>query len=207
MKYKHIIFDVDGTLVNSNYALLNAWKDTFLQIQGKSWDIKDLTFALGIPGKEIMKRAGAEYSDEAFELWKKYLEKYSDTIKLFDNIDNLLVSIKQRGIKMGIITSKMRDEFDGDIAMQSIKHMFDLVICATDSARPKPFGDPIITYMEKTHTTLDEVVYIGDSIYDSECARNAEVDFGLAAWGECQNKENICYKYAFSDPLDVLKIL
>ena len=75
MKYKHIIFDVDGTLVNSNYALLNAWKDTFLQIQGKSWDIKDLTFALGIPGKEIMKKAGAEYSDEAFELWKKYLEK------------------------------------------------------------------------------------------------------------------------------------
>ena len=59
MGYKHFIFDVDGTLVN-------AWKDTFLEVQGKLWDTKDLTFALGIPGEDIMKKAGAEYSEEAF---------------------------------------------------------------------------------------------------------------------------------------------
>ena len=46
MGYKHFIFDVDGTLVNNEYALLNAWKDTFLEVQGKLWDTKDLTFAL-----------------------------------------------------------------------------------------------------------------------------------------------------------------
>lgn len=114
MGYKHFIFDVDGTLVNNEYALLNAWKDTFLEVQGKLWDTKDLTFALGIPGEDIMKKAGAEYSEEAFELWRTHLQKYRNTIKLFDNMQDTLEKLKGKGKQLGIITSKTHAEFDGD---------------------------------------------------------------------------------------------
>ena len=205
MGYKHFIFDVDGTLVNNEYALLNAWKDTFLEVQGKLWDTKDLTFALGIPGEDIMKKAGAEYSEEAFELWRTHLQKYRNTIKLFDNMQDTLEKLKGKGKQLGIITSKTHAEFDGDTVIQSIKYMFEVIICASDSPRPKPFGDPIITYMEKTGTTEKDVIYIGDSTYDFECAQNANVDFGWAAWGDSQIA-GIDSKYKFSKPEEILTL-
>lgn len=203
--YTHFIFDVDGTLVNNEYALLNAWKDTLLEVQGKVWDIKDLTFALGIPGETIMEKAGAVYTEEAFALWREHLKKYSYIIKLFDDIQELLNALQAAGKQLGIITSKTHEEFDGEAIMTPIKHMFPIVMCATDSPRPKPFGDPILTYIQKAKTTLSQVIYIGDSIYDSECARNAGVAFGLAAWGESR-QETIKADYIFHTPADVLNL-
>ena len=50
MKYKHFVFDVDGTLLDSGYAVLRAWQDTLLEIQHRAYETSELTFVLGIPG-------------------------------------------------------------------------------------------------------------------------------------------------------------
>ena len=116
-----------------------------------------------------------------------------------------LEKLKGKGKQLGIITSKTHAEFDGDTVIQSIKDMFEVIICASDSPRPKPFGDPIITYMEKTGTTEKDVIYIGDSTYDFECAQNANVYFGWAAWGDSQIA-GIDSKYKFSKPEEILTL-
>ena len=83
---------------------------------------------------------------------------------------------------------------------------FAATVCITDSPRPKPFADPILVYLEQTGAQPERVLFIGDSAYDSQCARNAGVDFAWAAWGTC-SPQDIPALYRFDTPEDILKNL
>lgn len=65
--------------------------------------------------------------------------------------------------------------------------------------------DPLLTYMERTHTQPEEILYIGDAIYDYQCAQNAGVDFGLVMWGS-PPKERMNARYFLKTPYDILNI-
>lgn len=205
MKYKHIIFDIDGTLLDSKYADLHGLQDTLKELKNEVIDMKELTFALGIPSEVALNQLGIKDIPVATKLWNTNLMKYSHTIRLFDGIRELLPELCQKGYRLGIVTSKNPQEFANDFVPQQIDHYFDTVLCVTDSPRPKPYGDPIITYLERTQILPEEAIYIGDTIYDYQCATHAGIDFGLALWG-CMNRENIHARYYLDSPKDILTI-
>ena len=60
MKYKHILFDVDGTLVDNESAVINTWQQTIEELLGKHFEKKELDFVLGIPGVTTMQKLGLE---------------------------------------------------------------------------------------------------------------------------------------------------
>lgn len=206
MKYKHIIFDIDGTLLDSEYADLQGLQDTLRELQNKVVDIKELTFVLGIPGEVALKRLGIEDTHSANLLWNRNFIKYHHTIKLFDGIRELLPKLQKENRELGIITSKNPQELANDFLPHKIHQYFKTILCVTDSPLPKPYPDPILTYLEREKVLSENVIYIGDTIYDYQCATSARVDFGLALWG-CKNREGIDARYYFNTPDDILSIL
>ncbi len=206
MAYKHVIFDIDGTMLDTEYAILHSLQDTVLDIAGRKPEIEDLTFALGIPGEVALEQLGIKDTVYANKLWNDILLKYTPFIKLFDGISELLEELHKKGSRLGIVTSKTRQEFVADFDPCGVTSLFDTVICVEDSPRPKPFADPILTYLGKTGAQKEEVIYIGDTVYDFQCAENAGVDFGLAVWGS-NSKETIHAKYFFDNPKCVLKTI
>ncbi len=203
MKYKHLIFDIDGTLVDNEKAVIATWQETIAQLFGKHYEIADLNFVLGISGETSMQRLGAENPKEAFKVWGENYAAYKSEIKLFPGIEKTISVLKSKGFNLGLVTSRTRDELENDYALCRIISNFDVVICVTDTPRPKPFADPILVYLKKTNTTAEDVIYIGDTSYDYQCAQNAGVDFGLVQWGD-GIKEGIRAKYLFHVPTDIL---
>lgn len=205
MRYKHVIFDIDGTMLDSAYADITALQRVMRELQGKEYESHELRFALGIPGEVALKQLGVNEVPVANQLWNSYMQELSCTMKLFDGIKELLVELKNRGIKLGIITSKNKKEFHNDFIPFGIDTYFDTVITVEDSIAPKPSIEPMLAYLNKTGVKPQEALYIGDTLYDRECSVNAGVDFGVAMWGS-HSIEQIHATYYFETPKDVLNI-
>ena len=108
-KYKHIIFDIDGTLIDTEEAILQSLQDTVHEILHKDIEKSELRFALGIPGSMTLRTLGITDTEHANSRWNEHLLKYKSRIRLFDGIPQLLGNLKMNGYRLGIVTSKTRD--------------------------------------------------------------------------------------------------
>lgn len=158
MKYKHILFDIDGTLVDNESAVINTWQQTIQELLDRHYEKNELNFVLGIPGITTMQKLGIENPEEAFELWSKHFQEHRNEITLFDGIEEVISELKQEHYKLGLITSRTRDELNNDDALCKIFHFFDVAICVTDTVNPKPSADPILAYFERTGAKPSEFI-------------------------------------------------
>ncbi|MBC7087941.1 MAG: HAD family hydrolase [Tissierellales bacterium] len=204
MKYKHIVFDVDGTLIDSEYSILAALVDTLKEINGKDYTIDELRYVLGIPGAETLKLFEVKDIENALSLWLKNMDKYKDTIKIFDGVIEVLDLLNSKGYKLGIVTSKLREEFDHDFNRFDIKKYFSTIVCADDTTLHKPYPEPLLKYMELNDIKNKDLIYIGDTGYDYECAKGANVDFALALWTENSHDE-LDAEIKLYKPMDIFK--
>lgn len=204
MKYKHIVFDIDGTLLDTEYAVLHSLQETIMAMSGREIPCSELKFALGITGTDALKKLEIKDISHTIKLWDKNMCKYADTIKVFDGITELLKNLLNLDYEMGIVTSKTREEFVHDFCQFGINHYFKTIICADDTQEHKPNAAPLLKYMELSKADHGEVLYIGDSKYDSKCAENAGIDFALAVWGS--HNKHIRADYFLERPAVLLSL-
>ncbi len=202
MKYTHIIFDIDGTLIDTEKAQLCSLQDTIFEMTGERPALDDLKFSFGIPGDATFRKLGITDIDRAWEIMYERIDQYYDSIILFPGIEKLIRELHQRGYSLGIITSRNRKEFSEDFPRFGLADYFGTVVCAGDSAESKPQPGPMLKYLETAGVPASEALYIGDTIYDWQCADGAGVDFGLALWGHNQAR-HIGATWFFSDPYQV----
>ena len=204
MKYRHIVFDIDGTLIDTEYAVLRSLQETVRVLSGREIPYSELTFALGITGADALKKLDIKNISYAAELWNKNMRKYADTVKVFDGITELLKNLLRLDCEMGIVTSKTREEFKQDFSHFNISHYFKTIVCADDTQRHKPNAAPLLKYLEISKADCRQTLYIGDSKYDSMCAEDAGIDFALAVWGSRQT--SIKADYFLKNPMDLLSL-
>ena len=125
MKYKHIVFDIDGTLIDTEYAVLHSLQETIKELSGREIPCSELRFALGITGTDALKKLAIKDTSYAIELWDKNMRNYTNTIKVFDGIIELLKNLLSLDYKMGIVTSKTREEFTHDLSYCSTEEFFE----------------------------------------------------------------------------------
>lgn len=205
MKYKQIVFDIDGTLLNNEYAVLQSFAETMKAVTGKDYTHDDLRFSLGITGENALKKMGVSDVSAALQLWIERLNSYGDTVRIFEGIEELLAVLEEAGFQMGIVTSKTRGEFEKVFSQYPIAGYFKTAVCAEDTTEHKPYPGPLLKYMELTGTEAEELLYIGDSRYDGACAKGAGVDFALAVWG-CTDK-TVEARYYLDEPGELLSRL
>lgn len=205
-KYTHLVFDIDGTLLDTENAVLLSLQEVTEKMLQRKIDIIDLRFALGIPGKDAIDQLGIDNFEEANTLWIEAFKKQTHTIKLFNGIVPMLDYLKSNFYTLGIITSKTKDEFKNDFCPFGISEYFDIIICAEDTIKHKPDAEPMKKYLELSKANTSKVLYIGDTIYDNKCAEGANVEFALALWG-CKDSKKINPKFSLKYPSDIINIL
>lgn len=206
MKFKNIVFDLDGTLLDTHSFLISTLREALKELTARHFTDDELSSVIGLPGTEGLRRLGIDNIADGMAKWHTYMKYYHSSIKLFDGIKELLLALKEKGIQLGIVTSKLKTECQTDFFPFGIAAYFDIIITADDTAKHKPFADPLLKYIEKAGTQKQDVLYIGDTIYDINCAAAAQTASGLALWG-CTSIKHIRADYYFKKPAEILYYL
>ena len=204
--YTHLVFDIDGTIIDSARINMLSLQETVRELRGEVMPLEDLYFSFGIPGIRAMEILGFSQPAEALKVWIRNYTAYSERLgmPLFPGMREILEQLRKRGASLGIITSKLREEYDDHFGKQGLLELFPCVVTASDTPKGKPYPDPMLEYLKRSGAAPEEVLYFGDTAYDMDCARAAGVDHALVLWG-CPNPEGIEATYRLEQVEDVLQ--
>lgn len=188
MKYKAIIWDLDGTLLNTledlmesvNYALSNKNMPNITLEQTRKY------VGNGV-ARLVSLAAPAGTSDEQVkELltdFRFYYDRHSkDKTKPYDGILELLTDLKAKGYKMSIVSNKINVAV-GQLAEEYFPGLIDVAIGETDNTPRKPAPDMIYKAIDKLGVNKQDAVFIGDSEVDVATGLNAGIDMLTVLWG------------------------
>lgn len=183
--YTHLVFDIDGTILNTERIHFISLERALRNLLGQDAKLPDLRFSFGIPGLRTMEILGLPDPEAAHREWvRTYIECSAEMgIELFEGMREILEKLSKTKASLGIITSKDREEYEGDFRHQGLEGYFACAVTASDTGRGKPYPDPMLEYLKRTGAKPEEVLFFGDTVYDMECAKAAGVDRALVLWG------------------------
>ena len=183
MKYKHIVFDIDGTLIDTERAALESLSDTIFELTGERREPESLWFAFGPPAHITIERVGLDM-EAGLRLWyEKFGEAFKDRVEIYAGVREVLERLTAEGCSLGVVTSKVREEYECNFIPLGLGGYLPVAVCCDECEAPKPSPTPMLRYMDITGASADEILFVGDTVYDAECAHGANVDFALANLG------------------------
>lgn len=211
-RYNHFVFDIDGTLIDTESTGILSLIRTISELMGKEMPYEEALKYFGIPSSKVAPMLGYPDEERFAALWEERFVEMSGLMKPFDGVGRALATVKEAGRYIGCVTSRNRYEFSKDIHLAKLLEYFDFIVCAEDSERHKPYPDPMLAYMRKAGAGLGhevspgECLYIGDTVYDYRCGHDAGCDFALADW-RSRGTQDIPAEYHFCDADGIIALL
>ena len=190
---KAVLFDLDGTLIDTTDLILKCFEHSWGTVCGLSQERNTLLQTFGMPLRVAMSRLWSNlgHTDEAEVMVERLVSEYRafnlanhDTLaKPFNGTAAILERLKSRGYEIGVVTSKGRELGRRGLELFGLSSYFDVAIYLEDTTRHKPDPDPILTGLERLQISAASAAYVGDSPHDILAGRAAGVRTVAALWG------------------------
>ena len=178
------LFDLDGTLMDSNELIGDTWRYTVETLTGRHVSDEDVRSTLGEMLADSMRRLmpGVDV-EEALEVYRAYQrEVFLDRIRLFEGSEDMLRTLRAAGFRTGLVTSRLKSSTERALAHFGIEGLFDAVLTASDTEAFKPDPAPIFAILGMLGSRPEEAIYVGDTVHDIEAGLAAGVFTILADW-------------------------
>lgn len=214
MKFDAIVFDLDGTILDTladlsnsvNFALSENGLPTRSQDEVRSFVGNGIRLLIE---RAVPQNTSTDVVDACFEDFKSHYKDNSAVLtKPYDGIESLLASVRAKGIKTAVVSNK------ADFAVQTLvekyfKGLFDYCVGEKDGIRRKPCPDSVNCAMEYLGVKREKCIYIGDSDVDIETARNSGIKCIAVTWGFRDESflKSFSPDYIVNNPQEILHII
>ncbi len=179
-----VLFDLDGTLIDTMALILVSLRHATEQVLGISLSDEELMLNVGIPLWDQMRIISEEHEDELVFAYRVHNRAvHDDLVREYEGVDEVLRELKSREIPLGIVTSKSRGIACQGMDLFGLRGYFDVLICADDVDVHKPDPFPLHEAADALGVPLDQCIYIGDSSFDMMAAINGGAISVAALWG------------------------
>jgi pyrophosphatase PpaX len=209
MNIHTILFDLDGTLIDTNQLITASFKHTFEQFQLEFTDEELIKFN-GLPLIETFKNIDPIRADEMVETYREHnLKVHDDYVKPFPQVEETLKRLHTMGVKMGVVTTKMSPGAEMGLERVGIADYFDSVITLNQVTHAKPHPEPVIKTMKELHAEQESSLMVGDNSYDIEAGQRAGIKTAGVSWSQRGREHLLQYKptYMLENMSDLIEIV
>lgn len=187
-RYKAVIFDLDGTLLNTLEDLTDAVNHVMRQFNYPEHTIEEIRSFVGNGIKLLIERSLPDGKDnpefdKIFSEFKLYYTSHCQIkTRPYDGIMELIAALKEQGYKLAIVSNKNQS------AVTELNNIYfsdyiSTAIGEKEGVRKKPAPDTVIKALSELGISSDDAVYVGDSDVDRETAKNSDMDCISVTWG------------------------
>jgi len=188
-----ILFDLDGTLVDTTDLILQSFVHTFdIHAPGRAPSREALiaTFGRSLPAtlREMAREEGAAdpeaWAAEMLATYRAFQrERHDAMIRPFDGVEDMLRALKADGHRLGVVTSKMEGFARRGLRVFGLEEYFEIGVFHDDTTTHKPDPAPLILAAARAGIAPSEVAYVGDSTHDIVAGRAAGMRTIAVLWG------------------------
>jgi pyrophosphatase PpaX len=192
MRYPTVLFDLDGTLIDSGEIILSSFRHATRTVLAR--EIPDDVLAAAVGGSNIYEQMRAfdeERAEELVRVYREHNEPLHDDLVAFEGIERLLERLRDEGRQLGIVTAKRRRTVDLAFAMLPLESFFSAVVTAEQTEHHKPHPEPVLTALDLLGSKPEQAAFVGDSPFDMGAGKAAGVFTIAVSWGKIHPVERL----------------
>jgi HAD superfamily hydrolase (TIGR01509 family) len=207
--YRAVIFDVDGTLVDSNDAHAQAWVEA-LGESGRHVEFARVRPLIGMGGDKLLPEVSGLSADsregEAISARRGqiFLSRFMPRLQPTRGAPELVQWLHDQGLKLYVATSAKEEELKALLKVAGAGTCMEATASADDADRSKPDPDVVVAALQRTGGPRHEAIMIGDTPYDVEAARRAGIDIIALRSGGWEDRDLRGALAVYDDAADLL---
>jgi pyrophosphatase PpaX len=183
MAIKNILFDLDGTLLDTNELIIQSFQHTYQKHLNKHVDKEEIIKTFGEILKITLDREFGDDSEEAIKTYRDFqIEKFEELILIPKGVKEGIIKLYKQGYRLAVVTSRLNESAIRGLNHFGLMGYFDIIIGADDTDKHKPDPTPALMALKEMGGKPEETLFVGDSPFDILCGKNAGIKSVVVEW-------------------------
>lgn len=192
MRFPIVLFDLDGTIVDSGWIILASYRHATTTVLGRDYPDEVLLARVGAGDlEEQMREFDVERSDELARAYREFYAPLHSELQAFPGMLELLRRLDEEGRTLGIVSAKRHDIVQLALDALGFGDTLDIVVGSDEAPRGKPHPDQILLALKRLGADPDQTAYVGDAPFDVAAAKAAGVHAVGVTWGGIHTRERM----------------
>lgn len=210
MEIKTLLFDLDGTLIDTNPLIIASFIYTIEKHTGKTYSEEAVLPFIGPPLIDSMTKIDPEQAEAMMSTYIEHnLANHETHVKPYPTVVETIKTLHEKGYQLAIVTTKITDTAKLGLKITGLEPYFDVVIGLNEVEHAKPHPEPIFKALEALNKTPVDALMVGDNYHDIEAGQNAGTRTAGVAWSikGRESLESLRPDYMLEKLADLLTIL
>ncbi|MGR5995961.1 pyrophosphatase PpaX [Bacillus cereus] len=183
MRINTVLFDLDGTLINTNELIISSFLHTLNTYYPNQYKREDVLPFIGPSLHDTFSKIDESKVEEMITSYRKFNHDHHDElVEEYETVYETVRELKKQGYKVGIVTTKARQTVEMGLQLSKLDEFFDVVVTIDDVEHVKPHPEPLQKALELLDAKPEEALMVGDNHHDIVGGQNAGTKTVAVSW-------------------------